>query len=210
MATNPGLQISLNVKGRSCVVLGGDEEAVEKVNRLLDAGAKVTVIHPTLHDDLRKLTASAKILHRARRFRASDSEGISLAINTLRDDPEFSDSLFELAKKERFLVCSTDQPEQSNVMMPALVKRGHLRLAVSTSGKAPALASRLRQDLEEIFDENFRSFLDWLADLRDQTMTTETDIERRRKILTEAVGDFKVTGSVEYPKGWNKETGGPQ
>ncbi|MDH5429287.1 MAG: NAD(P)-dependent oxidoreductase, partial [Nitrospirota bacterium] len=60
MSHNAGFQATLDLEGRQCVVIGGDEEAVEKITRLLDAGAKVTVVHPTLHVDLRKLTASGK------------------------------------------------------------------------------------------------------------------------------------------------------
>ena len=205
MSANPGLQISLDVKGRSCLVLGGDEEAAEKVHRLLDAGAKVTVISPTLNDALRKLTASAKVLHRGRLFRAADAEGVVLVINTLRGNPDFSKSLYELAKQERFLLCSTDQPETSTAMMPALVDRGHLRLAISTSGVAPALASRLRQDLEQVFDDRFASFLEWLATVRDETKATEPDAEQRRALLRDAVNGFRLTAKVEYPKAWLDE-----
>ena len=205
MAANPGIQITLDVQGRPCVVLGGDDEAAEKVLRLLDAGAKVTVISPTLNDTLRKLTASAKILHRGRLFRSTDVDGVMLVINTLRTDREQAKSLYELATKERFLLCSTDQPEFSTVMMPALVKRGHLRLAVSTSGMAPALASRLRQDLERAFDERFITFLDWLAQMRSEVQAGEGDAERRRAQLKEAVEGFTLTATIEYPKGWRGE-----
>jgi len=202
MSANPGLQISLDVKGRSCLVLGGDDEAAEKVQRLLEAGAKVTVVSPTLNDALRKLTASAKVLHRGRLFRAADADGVVLVINTFRGNPDFSKSLYELAQRERFLLCSTDQPETSTVMMPALVSRGHLRLAISTSGVAPALASRLRQDLEQVFDDKVASFLEWLATIRDETKATEPDAEQRRALLRDAVNGFRLTGKVEYPKAW--------
>ncbi len=200
MASNPGLQLSLNVRNRTCLVLGGDDEAADKVHRLLEAGARVTVVHPSLNDVLRKLTASAKILHRGRRFRATDTEGVVLIINTIRDDPEFSASLFELAQKERFHVWSADQPDVSTVSMPALVSRGHLRIAVSTSGVAPALASRLRQDLERLFDDGFVQFLESLAALRDDTKAAEPDFERRRAILREALEGVRLTGSLDYPK----------
>lgn len=203
---NPGFQLSLDVKGRSCLVLGGDEEAAEKVGRLLDAGAKVTVISPTLtNDTLRKLTASAKILHRVRRFRETDAQGVVLVINTLRDDADFSRSLLDLARKERFLLCSVDQPECSTAYLPAVMNNGHLRLAVSTSGVAPALASRLRQDLGQVFDEEFGLFLDWLAAIRDETKEAEPDAEVRRATLREAVNGFKLTGKLDYPKAWKEE-----
>ncbi len=207
---NPGFPITLDVKGRPCVVLGGDEEAADKVQRLLDAGAKVTVVSPTLNDALRKLTAAAKVIHRVRLFRGQDAEGAFLVINTLRGDEEFSRGLYELALKERFLLCSLDQPGYSSAWLPALVSRGHLRCAVSTSGTAPALASRLRQDMEEIFDETFQSFLDWLASVREKVQESEADVEQRIKLLREAVSGFKLKGTLEYPKAWLDEKAKPK
>jgi precorrin-2 dehydrogenase/sirohydrochlorin ferrochelatase len=202
---NPGFPITLDVKGRLCVVLGGDDEAADKVQRLLDAGAKVTVVSPTLNDVLRKLTAAAKVIHRVRLFRSQDAEGAFLVLNTLRTDEDFSRSLYELAVKERFLLCSLDQPAYSTAWLPAVLSCGHLRCAISTSGVAPALASRLRQDMEEIFDETFRSFLDWLASVRESVQGSEADAERRRNLLRDAVGGFKLTGRIEYPKAWLDE-----
>jgi precorrin-2 dehydrogenase/sirohydrochlorin ferrochelatase len=176
------------------------------VQRLLEAGAKVTVVSPTLTNEaLRKLTASAKILHRVRRFREADAQGVVLIVSTLRDDPDFSRALLDLARKERFLLCAVDQPEYSTAFLPSLVHRGHLRLAVSTSGVSPALASRLRQDLEQVFDEEFRLFLDWLAAIRDETKEAEPDAELRRAKLREAVEGFKLTSKLDYPKAWQEE-----
>ncbi len=202
---NPGFPITLDVKGRLCVVLGGDDEAADKVQRLLDAGAKVTVVSPTLNDALRKLTAAAKVIHRLRFLRGQDAEGAFLVINTLRTDEDLSRSLYELAVKERFLLCSLDQPASSTAWLPAVLSRGHLRCAISTSGVAPALASRLRQDMEEMFDETFRSFLDWLASVRESVQGSEADAERRRNLLRDAVNGFKLKGSIEYPKAWLEE-----
>lgn len=207
MAANPGFPITLDVRGRLCVVLGGDDEAADKVQRLLDAGAKVTVINPTLNDTLRKLTASAKILHRGRLFRSTDAEGAVLVLNTLRADREQAKSLYDLAQKERVLLCSTDQPEFSTVMMPALVTRGHLRLAVSTSGVAPALAARLRQELEQVFDARFEAFLEWLAKMREEAQGAEPDAEKRRVQLRQAVEGFALGATIQYPKVWSDESG---
>jgi precorrin-2 dehydrogenase/sirohydrochlorin ferrochelatase len=199
--------MSLDVKGRPCVVIGGDEEAADKVGRLLEAGAKVTVVHPTLHDRLKKLAAGAKVIHRARTFRGSDAEGVTLVLNTLRTDDDYAKSLYDLAKKERFLLCSTDRPEYSTCMMPALVSRGHLRLAVSTSGTAPALASRLRQDLEALFDEEFQAFLSWLESQREELQHTQDDADARRRALRDAVEGFHLSGSLTYPSHWTEERG---
>lgn len=202
MSNNAGFQVTLDLDDRQCLVIGGDEEAVEKITRLLDAGAKVTVVHPTLHGDLRKLTASGKIIHRGRSFRSTDVLDVVLILNTIKDDLALAKSLYELAKTERFLVWSIDQTEYSTVLMPALVKRGPLRMAISTSGTAPALARTLRESLESVFDEEFDQFLDWLGALREELKKTEVSDLRRRERLLEAVNGFALTASLEYPNSW--------
>ncbi|MGC3975665.1 MAG: NAD(P)-dependent oxidoreductase [Nitrospira sp.] len=110
MAANSGFQISLDVRGWPVLVIGGNEEAADKVQRLLDAGAKVTVISPTLHELLRKLAASAKIIHRGRHFRANDLESVILVLNTLRDDRALAQSLIRLAREQKFLLWSSTSP----------------------------------------------------------------------------------------------------
>ena len=202
MRNNSGFQVTLDVEGRQCMVLGGDEEAVEKVHRLLEAGAKITVVNPTLHVELRKLTASGKIIHRGRTFRSSDAQGVILILNVLKDDVALAKSLFELAKTERCLVWSMDLPEYSTITMPALVKRGNLRLAISTSGTAPILAKVIRQNLESIFDEEFEQFLDWLGALREEFKNTEVSDLRRRERLTQAINGFQLIGELHYPNSW--------
>ena len=202
MSMNAGFQVTLDLDGRQCLVIGGDEEAVEKITRLLDAGAKVTVVHPTLHGDLRKLTASGKIIHRGRSFRSTDAQDVVLILNVLKDDLALAKSLYDLAKTERFLVWSMDQTEYSTVLMPALVTRGPLRMAISTSGTAPALARTLRENLELVFDEEFDQFLDWLGALREELKKTEVSDLRRRERLLEAVNGFALTATLEYPNSW--------
>ena len=202
MAANSGFQISLDVRGWPVLVIGGNEEAADKVQRLLDAGAKVTVVSPTLHELLRKLAASAKIIHRGRHFRANDLESVILVLNTLRDDRELAHSLIRLAREQKFLLWSVDQPDVSNVVMPAVVSSGHVRVAISSSGQAPALSGFMKEDLERILDSEFAAFVDWLAQLREQAKANEPDAEKRRALLREALDGFRLLGKVQYPKVW--------
>src|SRR6266704_2022027 len=196
-----GFQINLDVKERPCIVVGGGDEATEKTNRLLDAGARVTVISPKLSDELKVLAASARILHRGRRFKVSDVDGgVWLVINTVRTDDVLSRDLYNLAKQKGFLLCATDQPDYSTFTMPALVARGPLRIAISTSGVSPALASRLRQDLEPIFDERFEVFLEYLDAYRVHLHQTEPDAEKRQNLLREAVAKVRLQARIEFPK----------
>ena len=205
MEGNPGFPLSLDVRGWPVLVVGGDEEAAEKTQRLLEAGAKVTLISPTLHDALKQLAASAKVIHRGRQFRESDSDNAILVLNTIRGDKEFSRSLLTLARQKRFLLWSVDQPEASTVIMPAVVACGHLRVAINTSGMAPALSGFIKEDLERIFGEEFVAFVEWLGQLREQAKANEPDVEKRRTLLREALDGFRLLGKVQYPKVWVEE-----
>jgi precorrin-2 dehydrogenase/sirohydrochlorin ferrochelatase len=204
-----GLQINLDVKDRPCLVVGGGEEATEKTNRLLEAQGKVTVVSPTLTDELKKLAAAARILHRGRRFKASDvDDGIVLVMNTVRGDQVLSRDLLALAKQKGFLLCATDQPDYSTFTMPALVARGPLRIAISTSGVSPALAKRLREDLEPLFDERFEVYLEYLDAYRAHLHATEPHVEKRQALLRDAVAKVRLQAKIEFPKVEKKEEKG--
>jgi precorrin-2 dehydrogenase len=205
MAANPGFPVTLDVKGYVVLVLGGDEEAAEKTQRLLDAGAKVIVISPTLHERLKQLAASAKVIHRGRHFRETDLESAIFVLNMIRGDRDFARSLFAKARERKFLLWSVDFPEASTVNMPAVVEAGHARVAISTSGMAPALSGFIKEDLERILDSEFVAFVDWLGQLREQAKSNEPDVEKRRTMLREALDGFRLLGKVQYPKVWLDE-----
>jgi precorrin-2 dehydrogenase/sirohydrochlorin ferrochelatase len=202
MAANPGFPLSLDVRGWPVLVLGGDEEAAEKTQRLLEAGAKVTVVSPTLHETLKQLAASAKVIHRGRHFRDSDADNAILVLNTVRGDRDFARAVLDVARQKRFLLWSVDFPEASTVSMPAVVACGHLRVGITTSGMAPALSGFIKEDLERIFGEEFAAFVDWLGQLREQAKSNEPDVEKRRTMLREALDGFRLLGKVQYPKVW--------
>jgi precorrin-2 dehydrogenase/sirohydrochlorin ferrochelatase len=196
-----GFQINVDVKERVCLVVGGGDEAGEKVHRLLEAGAKVTVVSPKLSDELKTLAAAAKILHKGRSFKLSDLDGgVWLVINTVLNDQPLTRDLFAASKQKGFLLSSTDQPDSSNFTMPALVSRGPLRIAISTSGVSPALASRLRQDLEPLFDERFEVFMEYLDAYRAHLQTAEPNAEKRHQLLRDTVEKVKLQAKIEFPK----------
>lgn len=205
MAPNPGFPLVLDVKSWSVLVIGGDEEAAEKTQRLLESGAKVTIISPTLNETLKQLAASAKVIHRGRHLRETDLEHAILVLNTLRGDRDFAKMLYGKAREKGFLLWSVDYPEASSVTMPAVVASGHARVAISTSGMAPALSGFMKEDLERILDAEFASFVEWLGQLREQAKAEEPDAEKRRALLREALDGFRLLGKVQYPKVWLEE-----
>jgi precorrin-2 dehydrogenase/sirohydrochlorin ferrochelatase len=205
MAANPGFPLVLDVKGWSVLVIGGEEEAAEKTQRLLESGARVTVISPTLNEALRHLAASGKVIHRGRHFRETDLEHNILVLNTIRGDRDFARMLLEKARGKGVLLWSVDYPEACSVTMPAVVASGHVRVAISTSGVAPALSGFLKEDLERMLDAEFAAFVEWLRQLRDQAKAEVPDAEQRRTLLHDALDGFRLLGKVQYPKVWLEE-----
>lgn len=204
MVANPGFPLVLDVKGWPVLVIGGDEEASEKSERLLESGARVTVISPTLNEPLRQLAASGKIIHRGRHFRDTDLDHIILILNTLRGDRDFAQMLVAKAREKRVLLWSVDYPEACSVTMPAVVAAGHVRVAISSSGVAPALSGFMKEDLERILDAEFVEFVEWLGQLREQAKANEPDAEKRRALLREALDGFRLLGKVRYPTVWSE------
>ena len=202
MVANPGFPLVLDVRNWPVLVIGGDEEAAEKSQRLLESGARVTVISPTLNEPLRLLAASGKIIHRGRHFRDTDLEHVILILNTIRGDRDFAQMLVAQAREKRVLLWSVDYPEASSVTMPAVVAVGHVRVAISTSGVAPALSGFMKEDLEQILDAEFIEFVEWLGQLREQAKANEPDAEKRRALLRDALDGFRFLGKVRYPNVW--------
>jgi precorrin-2 dehydrogenase/sirohydrochlorin ferrochelatase len=205
MAANPGFPLVLDVKGWTVLVIGGEEEAADKTQRLLESGARVIVISPTLNETLRNLAASGKVIHRGRHFRESDLEHAILILNTIRGDRDFAKVLLAKAREKRVLVWSVDFPDASSAAMPAVAVSGHVRVAVSTSGVAPALSGFMKEDLERILDAEFSAFVAWLGELREQAKKDEPDADKRRARLREALDGFRLLGKVQYPTVWIEE-----
>lgn len=199
---NPYFQVGLDVQGRSCLVIGGAAEAADKAGRLLEAGARLGLVSPALCPQLAEWAAQGRFEHRARTWQPADLEGVWLVLNTV-GDPVLAEQVFALARERRLLINTYDRPELSNLGMAALVHPGHLRLSISTSGASPALASRLRADLEELFDAEFTEYLDLLAQVRTH-LKASADRKTRIGLLKELVADFRLEGRLHLPESWRQ------
>jgi precorrin-2 dehydrogenase / sirohydrochlorin ferrochelatase len=204
MNINPLFQVGLDVMDRKCLVLGGQREAEEKSGRLLDAGARITLLTDEITPTLKSWAGEGRIIHESRSFVESDLDGAFLVLNTIPDNPSLTRQVWQLAAARNVLINSYDQPEYCNFGMVALVHPGHLRLSISTSNTSPSLASRLRQDLEQLFDEDFSTYLDALAAARKRVRTTVVDRPTRFALLRALVRDFKVEGKLHYPPHWQR------
>ena len=200
---NPYFQVGLDVMDQPCLVIGGGREAEDKAGRLLAAGARLTVVSPSATSALAEWAAAGRLTHHPRCFAERDLDGVFLVLNTVRDSA-LTERVYELALAHKILINSYDNPAYSNVGMVALVHPGHLRLSISTSNASPALSRRLRQDLEEIFDEEFASYLNCLAEARQRVRERVADRETRFALLRSLVAGFRLEGALRYPADWER------
>ena len=157
--------IQLDVQGRRCLVVGGGGVGTRKVDTLLSCGARVTVVSLKVTDGLRRLSACGAIRLWERAYAASDLEGIFL-VNGATDDEELNRRVSADAAALNILCNIADRPEKCNFILPAVVQRGDLVLTVSTSGKSPALAKKLRHELERQFGEEYAVLLKLMGAIR--------------------------------------------
>jgi precorrin-2 dehydrogenase len=141
------LPIFVDVAGRPCAVVGGGKVAESKLRALLERGAAVTVISPTADERIAALAESGTITWNRRRWCSGDLAGFYLVFCAV-DDPDASRMVAAEARKLGIPVNVADQPELCTFIAPAIVRRGELQIAISTSGASPALAARMRSRLE--------------------------------------------------------------
>ncbi len=157
--------VNLRLAGRECLVVGGGAVAERKVESLLAANGRVTVLSPAVTPRLADLAAAGKIIHIPEAYRPGAIGNFFIVICATDNDGVNSQAAAE-AKRRGALVNVADEPDAGDFTMPASVVRGDLMLTVSTGGKSPALAARLRRELEERYGPEYGQYLTLLARLR--------------------------------------------
>ncbi len=155
----------IGLETRRCVVIGGGAVAARKVAGLLTAHAAVTVISPQLVPELEQRAAAGEVQVVRRAYQPGDLEGAALVI-AATDDPAVNRAVWEEASRRGCLINVVDDPACSNFIVPAVVRRGEITVAVSTGGASPALARRLRERLAATIGPEYGILADLLAELR--------------------------------------------
>jgi precorrin-2 dehydrogenase len=176
--------IFLKLEGRRCLVVGAGTIGEGKIRGLLQAGASVEVVAPWAIPQIRAWSDNGVLVWKARVFEASDLDHVSIVV-AATPSREVNTRIFQEARLRNVLCNSVDDPENCDFYYPAVVQRGDLQIAISTNGRSPALAQRLRQELEQQFGPEYEAWLEELGAARDQMFATKLDVETRRKLLHE-------------------------
>ena len=173
--------VMLDLHGRRAVVVGGGGVAETKVGPLVDAGAAVTVVAPSLTPGLALRVREAGLTHIPREYAAGDLAGAYLVI-AATDDPEVNHAVHAEAEARGVLVNVVDDPPYCGFILPSILRRGDLVVAVSTSGNAPALAVRIRERIERELGNEYARFLAIAGTLRKPLAEKYPDFQVRRRL----------------------------
>ncbi len=172
---------NLDIKGKRCLVAGGGKVAERKVNSLLKCGAEVSIVSPELTSRLKKLNSKGKIKFFKGEFKEKYLKDIFLVIGAT-DKSDVNFKVYESANKKNILVNIVDSPELCNFIVPSVVERGALTIAISTGGKSPALAKKLRKELEDRYGFEYAKFLNLMGNLRKRISAKIRDKRKREEI----------------------------
>ncbi len=174
--------VCLDLRDRTCLIVGGGEVAERKALSLLEAEAGVTIVSPSLTAKLQELSLSGKITHLPKTFEEDDLANAFLVI-AATDSPDVNAGIGRLCREKRMLVNVAAPPEESTFIVPSVVVRGKLQIAVSTSGVSPALSRRIRQELEKQYGPEYEAFLEEMSILRTRLRDGVKNEAARREIL---------------------------
>jgi precorrin-2 dehydrogenase/sirohydrochlorin ferrochelatase len=176
--------IFLKLEGRSCLVVGAGAIGEPKIESLLTSGASVRVIAPQVSESVAGWASTGKIAWEAREFRSQDLDGIFLVV-AATSSREVNGTIFRVAQSRNILCNVVDDPEYCDFYYPAVVRRRDLQVAISTNGHSPALAQRIRRELEVQFGPEYGEWLEELGQIRQQLFASGMNPQERRLLLHE-------------------------
>jgi precorrin-2 dehydrogenase/sirohydrochlorin ferrochelatase len=197
----------LKLDGCRCVVVGAGIIATQKLGGLLDSGANVQIIAPEASQEIQELARSGRVIWTQTAFKSEHLQGALLVI-AATGNPAVNEVVYRTAQERGVLCNSVDEPERCDFYYPAVVRRGDLQIAISTAGKSPALAQRIRKELEEQFDSNYISWLNWLGTVRDMFFQRHVEPELRKQTLHRISGHTVFERFKSYRQ--RNITGGPR
>lgn len=184
----------VKLEGRSCLVVGAGAIGEGKISSLLEAGANVCVVSQRATPRVRKWAATGAIKWLRRKFKQDDLAGKFLVI-AATSSAEVNARVFEEARKRKVLCNSVDDPPHCDFFYAAVVRRGDLQIAISTNGKSPALAQRLRKRFERQFGPEYADKINQLGSARERLFRSGIGPAQRREFLIRMAGEVRLGGA---------------
>ncbi len=180
--------VNLILDDKPCIVLGGGHVALRKVEGLLEANAKITIVSPELVDGLKKLVDENKIIWKQKCYEKSDLSGFELIVCAVGNE-EVNRQVYADAHELRIIINVVDRFELCDFALPAKIRRGNLLVTFSTNGKSPALSRYLRTKMEKEFDDTYAIWLERLNTLRNEAIKKLPTADDREIFWRSALSD---------------------
>jgi precorrin-2 dehydrogenase / sirohydrochlorin ferrochelatase len=193
----------LKLANRPCLVVGAGIIAESKISSLLETGAKVRVVAPEATPEVRAWAQSSKIDWLERGFQPNDLEGMFLVV-AATSSTELHEEIFQEATRRDVLCNIVDVPPLCDFYYPAVMQRGALQIAISTAGQSPALAQRLRKQLEEQFGPEYEQWLEQLGEARDQLQSEELTPDDRKRLLHDQASEEAYAAFLRNRSPWKR------
>jgi precorrin-2 dehydrogenase / sirohydrochlorin ferrochelatase len=187
MLETPFYIACLKLKGRRCLVVGGGEIGLEKVEGLLACGGDVTLISPDAVPELEQLAAEGSIAWERREYAGIDDLDRTFIVIACTDSTDINIRIYDDAERRAMLVNIVDVPPLCNFILPAIVRTGPLAIAISTAGASPALAKRMKREISELFGEEYARLAVLLNDARGWAKRTLPTYQDRKDFFEEIV-----------------------
>jgi len=178
--------VFLQLEDKIALVVGGGKVAQRKVETLLRYGASIHIISKVLTDKLKQLVNSSEVRLLGEEMRDDFLDGVFIVI-AATDDKELNSRVSAIARKRGLLVNAVDQPADCNFIVPSIVRKGDFSIAISTSGKSPALAKKIRKELHGQFGNEYEAFLNLMGGLRKKVLAMSLSQEENSRIFHEIV-----------------------
>ena len=183
--------INLDIQNRDCLVVGGGGVGTRKVKTLLNCGAKVTVVSPEISEQLQMLAETALLTLKFRQYRTDDLDGMFLVIGAT-DDESLNRRISSDAEHRDKLCNIADRPEVCNFILPSIVQRDDLIITISTSGKSPAFAKKMRRTLESQFGKEYGEFLQLMGAIRKKLLSQAHEPEAHKPLFEQLINSELV------------------
>ena len=186
MLETPFYIACLRLTGRKCLVVGGGDIGLEKIEGLLACDGDVVLVAPDACEAVRGLAAEGSIEWIEREFQPADLEGKFMAI-AATNDTDVNIAVYDVAEERAMLVNVVDVPSLCNFILPAIVRTGPLAVAISTAGASPALAKRMKREISDMFGETYAELAEILNEVRGWAKGTLPTYQDRKAFFEEIV-----------------------
>ena len=174
----------LNIENKECVIIGGGDIAYRKILELIEYGASIKLVSPSINEDIKSLVHKKSINYIEDKYDKAYVENAYIVVASTNDS-RVNNQIFIDCTDKKILVNVVDDPKNCSFIVPSKIRRGDLTIAISTNGKSPTLSRSIREDLEKKYDEHYETFLNILGDARQEVMVKVKDYSKKKEIFND-------------------------